>query len=62
MAARMMMKMQVPAYWPVVEGDHLVEYSGVFEEENRVSVIRDIESTVELEVDMDMSITQTGNN
>lgn len=53
----MMMKMQVPAYWPVVEGVHLVEYSEVLVDAKRVTIIEDIEPIVEFEVEEDMSIT-----
>ena len=53
-----MMKMQVPAYWPVVEGVHLVENNGVLLDETKVAIIVDIELMVEFEEDGDMSIMQ----
>ena len=57
MRARMMMKMQVPAYWPVVAGVHLVEYNGVLVEVKRVAIMFDMGSIGEFEVDEDMLIT-----
>lgn len=45
--------MQVPAYWPLVEGVHWAEKSGVLVDAKRVVPI-----IVEFEVDEDMSMTQ----
>ena len=56
-----MMKMQVPAYWPVVAGVHLVEYNGVLVEVKRVAIMFDMGSIGEFEVDEDMFITQRWN-
>ena len=42
MKAKMMRKMQVPAYCPVPEGAHCVEKSGVEVEEKKVIIISDI--------------------
>ncbi len=51
--------MQVPAYWPVVEGVQLDEKSGVFVEVKRTTSILSVEPMAEFEVDEVMSITQS---
>lgn len=51
----MMRKMQVPAYWPVVEGVHLAEKSEVLVEVKRVPIF------VDFKADEDISILQTAN-
>lgn len=53
-AARNMRKIQVPTYWPVVEGIQLEEYKGVIVEVKKTIIIDDIGIMVELAADMSM--------